>query len=151
MVFKFISKIKWLATFLVINFSAYVGVVQAQSLPYQIAGNKIGVKELTLVEANDIMKGKRNFWANQEEISIGLPSSKAPHAEIVASSIYRTTVTGMQKYWLSLVFQGRGKSPLFFASSEDMLAWLEKTPGAIGVFPPGFAIPSEFIVRVKTR
>jgi ABC-type phosphate transport system substrate-binding protein len=121
----------------------------AQKMDYQLAGNLTGVKELSLKEVKDIFKGRRTFWANGEEMLIGLPSSKAPHAELVASSIFGTTVNGMQKYWLSLVFQGRGKSPQFFSSPEEMMQWIQNNPGAIGIFPLGYPIPNANLIRIK--
>lgn len=124
-------------------------ISKAQTPSYQIAGNQIGTKELSVKEAKDILKGKRNFWPNGEEILVGLPSSKAVHAELVAAQIFGTSVNGMQKYWLSLVFQGRGKSPYFFSTPEEMLEWVSKTPGAIAIFPAGFSIPNAYAIRLK--
>ena len=39
----------------------------------------------------------------------------------------------MQKYWLSLVFQGRTSPPVFLDSDAEIIAYVLKTPGAIGV------------------
>ena len=39
----------------------------------------------------------------------------------------------MQKFWLSLVFQGRNNPPVFLDSDKDIISYIEKNPGAIGI------------------
>jgi len=39
----------------------------------------------------------------------------------------------LQRYFLLLVFQGKARAPNFFDSTDDLEAFVAKTPGAIGV------------------
>jgi hypothetical protein len=38
----------------------------------------------------------------------------------------------MQKYWLSLVFQGRADPPMFFGSDEETIKFVTNNKGSIG-------------------
>jgi hypothetical protein len=68
----------------------------------------------------------------------------------VCSIVYRKSVKDVQKFWLSIVFQGRAKSPVFFETELEMLEYVKKTPGAIGVLlnSSKLSIPSQFQIKV---
>ena len=97
-----------------------------------IIANDIGTTTLNKKQLVLYAKGEKNFWANNKKVIITLPSAKSELATSVANSIYKTTASGMQKYWLSLVFQGRADPPLFFASDEEVIKYVQNNKGAIG-------------------
>lgn len=114
-----------------------------------ILGNKTGKSTISLNELRNIFKGKYTNWSNGESVSIILPSPKTSLAEPVAKLIYQTSVTSMQKFWLSLVFQGRFSPPIFTDNDQETIQQIQKNPGAIGVVDattPG--IPKAFIIQV---
>ncbi len=98
-----------------------------------VIGNDIGTDRLTEKELRDHMNAKRNFWKNGRAVIVVLPAPKAPSAQKVADVIYAKSVTGMQKFWLSVVFQGRSNPPVFTDSEGELVDYVRKTPGAIGV------------------
>jgi ABC-type phosphate transport system substrate-binding protein len=115
-----------------------------------VVGNNVGFKEASFDEIIAIFKGKKSQWSNGEAVTIVLPSSKADFAGIVANEVYKTSVNGMQKYWLSWVFQGRGNSPVFVTSEKEMVETIRATPGSIGLLPSSYNdIPSSLIIKVK--
>jgi ABC-type phosphate transport system substrate-binding protein len=95
--------------------------------------NVKGVTALSSKEVVQIFRNGRSLWPTGEKVIIVLPSNKSDFAEIVARKLYGGNVTSMQKFWLALVFQGRANPPVFFQSSEEILAYVAKNPGAIGV------------------
>jgi len=97
-----------------------------------IIANEIGTTSLTKKQLTAYAKGEKNFWTNNKKVIITLPSAKSELATSVAKSIYKTTASGMQKYWLSLVFQGRADPPLFFATDEEVIKYVQNNKGAIG-------------------
>jgi len=99
---------------------------------YVIIANEIGTSALTQKQVIEYAKGEKNFWTNNKKVIIALPSAKSDLATPVAKSIYKTTASGMQKYWLSLVFQGRADPPLFFATDEEVIKHVQNNKGAIG-------------------
>ncbi len=115
-----------------------------------IIGNKTGLTELTLKEARDIFKGKMSFWKNKEEVIIVLPSPKSDDATGVANEIFQTSVTGMQKHWLALVFQGRSNPPVFVQSTREAIDYVNKNSGAIAaLYCKSSEVPASLIIKLK--
>jgi ABC-type phosphate transport system substrate-binding protein len=114
-----------------------------------IVGNKTGMSTSTVSEIRKIFKAKYTNWSNGESVTIVLPSPKTSNAEPVAKNIYQTTVSSMQKFWLSLVFQGRFSPPVFTESDMETIQYIQKTPGAIGVVDASATgIPKALIIQV---
>jgi len=99
-----------------------------------VVQNKTGFSNGRLKDVQVVFSGKYTQWPlTKETTTIVLPSSKCASAKISASVIYKSSVKEMQKYWLSLVFQGRANPPVFLDSDAEIIAYVLKTPGAIGV------------------
>jgi ABC-type phosphate transport system substrate-binding protein len=98
-----------------------------------------GTESLGSKEVVQIFRNGRSLWPSGEKVIIVLPSNKSDFAEVVAKDLYGGSVTSMQKFWLALVFQGRANPPVFLETAEEILAYISKNPGAIGVFPQGKA------------
>ncbi len=119
----------------------------AYAQAYTFIGNETGFKTAKLKYVKEVFKGKYGLWNNKETVIIVIPSTKSSSAEGAAKYLYGTSVLGMQKYWLSLVFQGRANPPVFLNSDEDIIEYVSKNPGAIGIvnastknIPPGLKI-----------
>jgi ABC-type phosphate transport system substrate-binding protein len=114
-----------------------------------VIGNKTGKSTITVNELQKVFKGKYTNWSNGESVSIILPSPKTDLAESVAKLIYQTSVTSMQKFWLSLVFQGRFSPPVFTDNDQETIQQIQKNPGSIGVVDATTAgIPKALIIQV---
>jgi len=114
-----------------------------------VIGNKTGMSSVSVKELRKIFKGKYTNWRNGEAVTIVLPSPKTNNAEPVAKFIYQSSVSSMQKFWLSLVFQGRFSPPIFTDSNLETLQQIQKTPGAIGIVDQDdMNIPRALIIQV---
>lgn len=134
--------------FLSLFLSSFLPAQSGESLI--IIGNKTALTELTLKDARDIFKGKMAFWKNKEEVIIVLPSPKSDDAEYVAKEIFQTSVTGMQKYWLALVFQGRSNPPVFVQSTKEAIEYVNKNPGAIAaLYCKILEVPASIIIKLN--
>ena len=100
---------------------------------FVILGNDIGMKSVSSSGLTSIYRGKYSTWPNRQGTILVLPSKKNPSAGSVALYLYKTSITGMQKYWLSQVFQGRSNAPVFLDSDDEIIDYVEKNPGAIGI------------------
>jgi ABC-type phosphate transport system substrate-binding protein len=98
-----------------------------------IIGNNVGTKNMTFKQVKDVLSGNVKRWNNNLSVKIVLPSSKHPHANTVAKSLYLSTYSGMQKFWLTLVFQGKAKPPIFLKSNKEIIEYINKNSGSIGV------------------
>lgn len=96
-------------------------------------GNGTNVSSLKEDKLSRVFTGKDTYWTNDKQILICLPSTKSESAFDVCQRVYHKSVNDVQKFWLSIVFQGRARSPKFFDTEEEMINYIKKTPGAIGV------------------
>jgi hypothetical protein len=97
-------------------------------------GNEVGMTSMTNAKIQRVFTGKETLWKNGKTVVICLPGTKSAKAQEVYTKVYNKSVKEVQKFWLSLVFQGRAKSPVFFDSEQEMVDFVKRTPGAIGVF-----------------
>jgi hypothetical protein len=96
-------------------------------------GNEVGMTSMTNTKIQRVFTGKETLWKNGKTVVICLPGTKSAKAQEVYTKVYNKSVKEVQKFWLSLVFQGRAKSPMFFDSEQEMVDYVKRTPGAIGV------------------
>lgn len=115
-----------------------------------IIGNKTGFQSTSLKELKQIFRGKYSSWPDTKiSVTIVLPSPQSPIAQKTATQIYANSISGVQKYWLSLVFQGRANPPAFLESDEDIVEMVRKTPGAIGIISATYpSIPKNLVIAI---
>ncbi|MFM1772471.1 MAG: hypothetical protein RLZZ71_1613 [Bacteroidota bacterium] len=141
---------KWLILLVafVIAFDSNAQVTWSNNLV--VIGNNIGTSKLTQDYLKQTFKGKYSLWSNGEAVTIVLPSSKSAQAQEFASVVMGMSVTGMQKYWLSLVFQGRANPPAFHETPNDIIKFVASTSGAIAVIPANTPdIPNYLIIKIQ--
>ncbi len=100
---------------------------------FVLIGNTTGVSDLKWKQVRSIFKGERSFWQNGSSVVLVLPASNLPVADDIAKQVYGSDVAGMQKFWLALVFQGRGKPPIFISSEEEIIRFVSQNPGAVAL------------------
>jgi len=98
-----------------------------------VIGNKIGTNTLTSSELIDVFKGEKAFWNNKKNVIVVIPNNKHKNVELISKLIYNTSVMGMQKFWLQLVFQGRSNPPQNFENDIDMINFVKNNAGAIAI------------------
>lgn len=113
-----------------------------------IIGNNIGTVSLKKTTLINVLKGRLDSWNNNVTVKIVLPSQKNESAALTAKVFYGTTVKGMQKFWLSLVFQGRANPPIFLDTDEEIIIYVQKNPGSIGVIREGVDYPKSLKINI---
>lgn len=116
---------------------------------YKVIGNTIGVTELTQAQVKSYFKAKYTLWGNGKSVKVVLHSSESTQAEKLAKLVYSTSHQGVKKYWLSLVFQGRANPPVYFDSDSQVIEYVKKTPGAIGIVQKATSCPSQYVIQIK--
>jgi ABC-type phosphate transport system substrate-binding protein len=123
---------------------------QIWSPGYVLIGNDVPKKSFSKGEVKSVFKGEWTSWNNGASVVVVLPGSKSPFASEFSKNILGTSVQGMQKFWLSLVFQGRANPPVFVDSPQDALQFVKYNKGAIAVVNlPPVEIPSYLILNVQ--
>ncbi len=126
--------------------------VAAATVPFDFVAvaNSSGLSEVTVPELRRIFRGEQSLWSTKQPVSVVLPSARAEFTDRFARQVLGMTRAGMQRYWLALVFQGRANPPVLQDSAADVLAYVQRTPGAIGLVPastPG--LQKALVIRVR--
>src|ERR1051326_999126 len=98
-----------------------------------IVNPQSGISEMKYSEVLSLLKGERTYWKNGNKVSVALLKTSTKLGDDIAKTIYGISGDELNKYWLSLVFQGRASAPSFFDSENDLRSFVEKNKGAIGV------------------
>lgn len=114
-----------------------------------LIGNQTDFKIMKKNSVINVFKGRLDSWNNKLVVTVVLPSQKNENSTEVAKIIYGTTLKGMQKFWLSLVFQGRSKPPVFLDSDEEIIRFIQKTPGSIGLINKNSDSPNNLRIEVN--
>jgi ABC-type phosphate transport system substrate-binding protein len=122
----------------------------SQDAQFVVIGNGVGDQELTKAKLRTIFRGEQQYWADNRRILLVLPSSKFSQVESIMNHIYNQRATSVHKFWLSLVFQGRAQAPVFVDDPQEVVDYVGKNKGAIGVIINGsVSVPNAYIIRVS--
>src|SRR3954466_56484 len=84
-------------------------------------------------ELKAVLMGETQRWKNGKRVVIALMKTNTPLGKTTSSKIYDMSGDELNKYWLSLVFQGKAQAPVFFTSVSDLQNFVAQNPGAIGI------------------
>lgn len=90
---------------------------------------------VTSKELGRLLKGQTVRWKNGKKVSIGLMKTSTAVGAQTAKEFYNMNADQLNKYWLSLVFQGKAKAPEFFVDPKALIQFVANHPGAIGIIP----------------
>lgn len=74
--------------------------------------------------------GTKTKWDGGAPIKLGVLQSGPVHEKAIREFTQRSP-DQFDKFWKKLVFTGKGMAPSSFASDEEAVAWVAKTPGAL--------------------
>ena len=107
---------------------------RAQQTPLAAIGNVSGAPaEMKLSELKAVLMGETPRWKNGKRVVIALMKTSTPVGKTTSSKIYDMSGDELNKFWLSLVFQGKAQAPVFFTSVADLQNFVAQNPGAIGI------------------
>ncbi len=110
------------------------GFADGQSMEkIHLVGNKTGLSSVNRKQMRDIFRGTQSIWKTGEQVIVVMPSGKSDLAPQFSESILQMSYPAVQKFWLALVFQGRASAPVFLNNSIEILDYVKRNPGAIGV------------------
>ena len=117
-----------------------------------LIGNKTGLESVSRKQMQEIFRGSQSIWNTNEQVIVVMPSNKADFADDFASSVLQMTQTALHKYWLGLVFQGRSNAPVFLNSSAEILEYVKRNQGAIGMVKMSEnAVPKGMLIAISNR
>lgn len=96
-----------------------------------------------------IVSGEQTSWANGSTIRLALPGKSSPQLDRISTRFMSATAKELQRHWLRLAFSGRAAPPKFFNSTEDLIAFLRKTPGSVGFIEASQEIDSSGLTQIE--
>jgi len=141
--------LRLLRLLVLVMFPLAPALAQTDAFPgFEVVGNELGVASLTSAEVRNIFRGDRALWTTGQAVTVVLPSGRSSYVDAFAQTVLGMRRDMMQRYWLGLVFQGRSAPPVNLATAAEVIAYVERTPGAIAMVPKGIA-PRTLVVPVR--
>jgi len=120
---------------------AMVLATQAAPRPARAAGVEVKVvmntegtpAQLSREDLARIFLGKKTLWESDTRIVPCMLEESTPGGEAFLDSTLKKTVAQYRAYWKRLLFSGGGAPPRTFHSSAQVIDFVAKQPGAIGV------------------
>lgn len=126
------SILKFIPLFILFIFSSSFGSFQDEGESLSLIANS-STQELSMKEAKKLLKGEEQRWKDGTKVAVALMKTTTPIGETTAKTVYKMSSKDLNKYWLGLVFAGKAQAPTFFTSEEELKAFVNSTPGAIGI------------------
>lgn len=99
-----------------------------------IANKNVPENTLTQAEIKSIFLGEKSQWSNGRKIFFVLLKDYEVHNKFLSEYIGKS-VTQYNNHWKKLVFIGRGRTPTFFNTADQVLDYVTNTEDAIGYIP----------------
>lgn len=91
------------------------------------------VASLSTDDLNRIFLGKKTLWESGTRIVPAMPEEESPAGETFLAGTLKKSVSQFRAYWKRLLFSGGGAVPKVFRSSSQLIDFVARQPGAIGV------------------
>jgi len=88
---------------------------------------------LTTDDLTRIFLGKKTLWDSGTRIVPVMPEEESPAGELFLSGTLKKSVSQFRAYWKRLLFSGGGAVPKVFRNHDQLLDFVARQPGAIGV------------------
>ena len=90
----------------------------------------------TTLSADDLTRvflGKKTLWESGTRIVPVMPEEESPAGETFLAGTLAKSVSQFRTYWKRLLFSGGGTVPKVFRTSGQIMDFVARQPGAIGV------------------
>ena len=91
------------------------------------------IRSMTTDDLTRIFLGKKTLWDSRTRIVPAMPEEESPAGEVFLSETLKKSVSQFRAYWKRLLFSGGGTVPRVFRNSDQLMDFVARQPGAIGV------------------
>ena len=123
----------------VVSVQAGVVVVVYPDVPVETVGDQ------TLER---IFLGKKTRWNDDLDVVPVMLKDGPVHDEFVEEHLDRS-VSRFVTYWKQALFTGRGVPPRSFATEDELIFFVSRTPGAVGYVSDGTPVDGVRIIAVE--
>lgn len=105
----------------------------AQSVSYRVIVNTANpVTQLSRDELSRLFLKKVSSWKGGGEVQPVDQAQDSPVRRSFSKEVHRKDVEQIKGYWQQLIFTGQGAPPIEKGSDDEVVAFVAKTPAAIG-------------------
>jgi ABC-type phosphate transport system substrate-binding protein len=112
----------------------FFGLVQLIAAQDVIVITNGGSTTLAKTDIEQLFLGKKTSWGTSKVVIATLKTGTA-HETFMKEYMGKQPDQYLM-YWKQLVFTGRGTMPQAFTTDQELIAFVAKTPGAIGYISP---------------
>jgi len=117
-----------------IAFVPTLGSAQGVDRSLRVVVNKENkLASLTTDDLTRIFLGKKTLWDSGTRIVPVMPEEESPAGELFLSGTLKKSVSQFRAYWKRLLFSGGGAVPKVFRNHDQLLDFVARQPGAIGI------------------
>ena len=121
----------------------------ARAADYLIVANPaVPVSAVSKEDLKNILLGNKASWDGGGAIKLALLTEGSVH-ETVIQAVASRSADQFDKYWKKLVFTGKSVAPDTFKTEAELLAFVAKTPGAVGYAAAGAATDGVKVLKVE--
>jgi ABC-type phosphate transport system substrate-binding protein len=107
---------------------------QGMSASLRVVVNKENkITTLTTDDLQRIFLGKKTLWESGTRIVPAMPEEESPAGTAFLSGTMQKSVSQFRTYWKRLLFSGGGTVPKVFRTNGQILDFVARQPGGIGV------------------
>jgi ABC-type phosphate transport system substrate-binding protein len=113
-----------------------------------IANSSVGASSVSSDELKGVFLATKSSLSDGSHVEPVLLKGGAVHEAFLKDYVGKSD-SALETYYRSLVFTGKGSMPKTFASDAEVVAYVEKTKGAIGYVASATATASAKVLEVK--
>ena len=98
-----------------------------------VINSEVEVADLDAKTVEKIYLGKKTLWDSGQRITPALVSESKGVSKTFLEEILHKSVPQYRAYWKKRLFSGGGTVPKTFRTSREVVEFVKRTPGAIGV------------------
>ena len=103
---------------------------------------------ITTREAANVFLKKKVQWGDGTKILAVVLSDTSPVSQAFDKQILNKSIAALHAYWQQEIFSGRNVPPVEKATDDEVVAFVQKNPGAIGYIAGNAAHPGVHVVSV---
>lgn len=102
-----------------------------------VVNSEVDLTDLDAETLERIYLGKKTLWDSGQRITPALVTEASAVSKSFLEEILNKSVPQYRSYWKKRLFSGGGIVPKTFRSSREVIEFVARTPGAIGIIDSG--------------
>ncbi|BDG03212.1 substrate-binding domain-containing protein [Anaeromyxobacter oryzae] len=106
------------------------------------------VQALSRRELSELFLKKTARWSDGSEVQPVEPPERSAARQRFSEIVHRRSLAAVKAHWSRVIFAGRDVPPVEKPSDAEVVAFVQRTPGAIGYVAAGVPTPGVRTVKV---